>query len=169
MALAFSATGSGLRYQWEKDGVPLIEENDSVLILSPVRREDAGTYRAVVRGYCGGKLYSNSAVIVVEQATAVRSIPTVQNIPLSPGYPNPFSFSVSIGFSTTARSRVELRICDLHGRRVRSLCADRMEPGEHLFTWDGRNDAGIRMAPGVYCAVLALDGKISMRKLTLVQ
>ncbi len=169
VALTISATGSGLRFQWEKDGVPLIEENDSVLILSPVRREDAGTYRVVVRGYCGGKLYSDSAVIVVELVTAVRSVPAIRDMRFTSSYPNPFSSSVSIGFSTTTRSRVELRICDLHGRRVRGLCADRMEPGEHLFTWDGRNDAGIRMAPGVYCALLALDGKISMRKLTLVQ
>jgi flagellar hook assembly protein FlgD len=49
-----------------------------------------------------------------------------------------------------APGRVQIGVYDVTGRKVR-LLADRIFPaGEHALTWDGTDDAGRRVARGVY-------------------
>jgi flagellar hook assembly protein FlgD len=46
--------------------------------------------------------------------------------------------------------RVQVNIYDVAGRKVRGL-ADRVFPaGEHTLQWDGTDDAGAKVARGVY-------------------
>ena len=53
-------------------------------------------------------------------------------------------------FSVAKSGRVQVSIYDVTGRKVRNL-ADRVFPaGEHSIQWDGTDDAGSRVARGVY-------------------
>lgn len=76
--------------------------------------------------------------------------------PLLVVHPNPFRRTVTIRFqATSAESKVDLRIYDAGGRLVRIF--DRVST-KHLtgiqqsnqVTWDGRDDAGYDLPPGVY-------------------
>ena len=54
--------------------------------------------------------------------------------------------------------RVTARLCDVVGRGVRTL-GDRTFPaGEHTLLWDGADDAGARVARGVYFVRIARSG-----------
>ena len=56
----------------------------------------------------------------------------------------------SVRFGIAKTGRVQLSIYDVAGRKVRNL-ADRIFPaGEHTLQWDGTDDAGARLARGVY-------------------
>ena len=55
-----------------------------------------------------------------------------------------------------ARARVE--IFDLSGRRVRGLAERELPAGASVLAWDGRDDSGSRVSPGVYFARLATGG-----------
>src|SRR5216117_893921 len=56
--------------------------------------------------------------------------------------------SVVIGVAKSGR--VQVAIYDVMGRKVRDL-ADRIFPaGEHTLQWDGTDDAGSKLARGVY-------------------
>lgn len=57
--------GSGATYQWAKNGVALPGAVASILLLGPITREDAGTYRVVVTTSEGGVTTSNAAVLTV--------------------------------------------------------------------------------------------------------
>lgn len=67
--------------------------------------------------------------------------------------PNPtapttvFRFRLS---DVAARGPVSLILVDARGRRVRSLVDERLQPGAHVVSWDGRDDANRRVAGGVY-------------------
>ena len=51
-----------------------------------------------------------------------------------------------------------IEVCDLTGRRVRDLSVQRSFPsGEHFFDWDGRNDQGDLLAPGIYLIRVHFD------------
>jgi flagellar hook assembly protein FlgD len=53
---------------------------------------------------------------------------------------------------------VRLDVLDSGGRRVRHFDLSTLAPGASEVVWDGRNDAGRLVAPGVYSAFLVGDG-----------
>ena len=72
--------------------------------------------------------------------------------------PNPFADRAAIRFTLDAGRRTLLQIHDLSGRVVRTLLASGVERGAYSLVWDGRDDAGRRLAPGIYfCRFTAGD------------
>jgi hypothetical protein len=69
--------------------------------------------------------------------------------------PNPGGDRVTLRFTLPQAGRATLVLYDLAGRRVRALAAGPLAAGEHVATWDGRNEAGAGAAPGLYLARLA--------------
>jgi hypothetical protein len=54
-------------------------------------------------------------------------------------------------FAVEGRKRLRGEICDLSGRRRRDLSQEVDNPsGRHRLTWDGRDDTGQRLPPGIY-------------------
>ena len=51
-----TASGTGLGYQWQKDGVPIPGATNSNLILNNVLAADAGNFTCVVTSSCGPPL-----------------------------------------------------------------------------------------------------------------
>ncbi|MBZ0267638.1 hypothetical protein K8I85_05750, partial [bacterium] len=66
---------------------------------------------------------------------------------------------------------VRLELYDVRGHRVRTLVDASRDRGVHDVRWTGRDDAGHRVAAGVYFARLRLPetGTELTRKLTLVR
>lgn len=64
--------------------------------------------------------------------------------------PEPFGPATTIGFALERAARGDLSIFDLSGRRVRLMASGWLEAGPHVLTWDGTDDQGRRLAPGVY-------------------
>ena len=83
--------------------------------------------------------------------------------------PNPFIASTSIAFRLAQAEPVSLEVYDFSGRLVRSLVRGWLEPGERRLTWDGRDNEGRRMAPGVYFARLQTRSGMQQARLVKVQ
>ena len=66
LSIAFSvaATGSGIRYQWQKNGLPRATDTLPTLILSNVKLSDSGKYSCIVKNSCG-QIESSSAKLTV--------------------------------------------------------------------------------------------------------
>ena len=57
---------------------------------------------------------------------------------------------VTVRFGVPSQGRVQVMLFDVSGRRVRQL-ADRVFPaGEQVLQWNGTDDAGTKVARGVY-------------------
>jgi len=81
-------------------------------------------------------------------------------------HPNPFSASVTIAVDRTA-DRARMGVYSLAGQRIRELTVigDRSP-----IVWDGRNDAGQRVASGVYLFQLSIgDEPVSVHKMVLMR
>lgn len=76
------------------------------------------------------------------------------NIPsafqLEQNYPNPFSSSTAIVYKLNKHADVQLRIYDILGREVRKFNFENQSTGIHGIHWDGRNNYGRILSPGVY-------------------
>jgi len=68
-----------------------------------------------------------------------------------------------------AGERLTLEVFGLDGRRLRVLRDETAGAGLHEASWDGRDDAGRRLAPGVYLARLACGNTARVRRLILVE
>ena len=66
--------------------------------------------------------------------------------------PNPFTSIMRLAYVVPAGSgeRVEVGVYDLTGRRIRSIAGGIMGPGRHEASWDGRDEAGLRVNNGLY-------------------
>ena len=59
-------------------------------------------------------------------------------------------FPLELRFDTPVDSGVKLDIYDVLGRRVHRVLDSRRSAGHHVVTWDGRDEAGGRVASGLY-------------------
>jgi hypothetical protein len=97
----------------------------------------------------------------VSASNAALNVSTAQWSML-PGYPNPSSLGSSvhlpIAVPANASGDVTVQIVDSGGQTVRRLALSGPVPGVNEIVWDGRNDAGLAVAPGVYRAWLSAGG-----------
>ena len=89
---------------------------------------------------------------------------------LSQNYPNPFNPQTSITFTVKERSPVTVKVYNVAGQLVRTLVNDERAPGTaHTITWDGRNDAGMQVASGVYFYRLVAKNFTQTKKMVLLK
>ena len=76
---------------------------------------------------------------------------------MSPAYPNPFNAATTIPFVLErTRAQVSLALYDSLGRRVRVRAQGPLQAGRHVYSWDGRNEAGRTVGNGAYLIQLHL-------------
>ena len=69
-------------------------------------------------------------------------------------FPNPFSQSTSIKFSSSNPTFTQVSIHNLLGSEVARLFSGELDGGEHSFTWDARG-----MPPGMYICIIRASGR----------
>jgi hypothetical protein len=83
--------------------------------------------------------------------------------------PNPSTGRTTLRFGLAHDARVQLDVYDQQGRRVRGIDAGALAAGEHVITWDGRDEAGHDSAPGLYFVRARLDGRDFTQRLVRVR
>lgn len=93
----------------------------------------------------------------------------VTRVSLEQNYPNPFNPVTRISFFVPdgQTRHVSLIVYDVKGARVKTLANEIRRGGKHTVEWDGRNDAGGRVASGVYFYRL-VEGSFSDTKKMLL-
>ncbi len=84
---------------------------------------------------------------------------------LEQNYPNPFSSSTAISYNLNNQSDVSVSIYDVLGREIRTFNVGYEAAGSHGLEWNGRNDFGKVVAPGVYFYRLQANGEAQTRKM----
>jgi hypothetical protein len=82
--------------------------------------------------------------------------------------PNPCRAAATIVVETAAAGEQHVVVCDLQGRAVRHLDHGAIVPGTRRIAWDGRDDAGVRLAPGVYRVLVESPGRSAGAKVVLL-
>ena len=110
--------------------------------------------------------------------------PAPQQFKLYQNYPNPLQVSAaptgtvirydlptSFGSTMNGASapQVELIIYNLQGQVIRRLFSGSQTPGVYNLTWDGRNDAGVRVPSGTYQYRLKAGEFVEARRLLVVK
>ena len=98
-------------------------------------------------------------------------------------FPNPFVGDLTIGVlvqepsvymqgrSSAAQPGIgSVRVYDVKGRLVRIVLTDEvLHPGEHTLGWDGKDETGTKVSPGVYYCRLQIGDRSLTRRVILLR
>ena len=98
---------------------------------------------------------------IAHTATTGVPSPTASAPRFATPWPSPAAGDSHFSWTLSAPATVTLVILDLQGRVVRRLVGPEAEEAiAHARTWDGSDDRGRRVPPGVYRAVLSAGGQV---------
>jgi hypothetical protein len=117
--------------------------------------------------YTGRTLRCEDTVtIACDRTLAVEHLdaPLPAAVSLQQNYPNPFRASTSVVFALPREQDVALRVYDMHGRRVSSICEGRYPAGSYRV----HLDAG-ELPAGTYLMRLTAGGEVRTRLMQLLR
>lgn len=105
-------------------------------------------------------------------ATNENEVPGI-GYELLQNYPNPFNPTTSIDFRIKEDSNVSLAVYNIRGQKVKTLIAEELPAGKHSVVWDGKNEAGKKVASGIYFSSFDADNAngdyTSVKKMILLK
>jgi len=154
------------RFDWQADG----PANRTYQTIDIVDLDQDGRDELIVTstGLMGADfkmhvIQSTTALAVGDRTAFETRVLDVRNAP------NPFSGPTTISFSVPAGGPAVVHVFDAAGRRVRTLVEERLAPGRHAITWDGRDDGGRAVGSGVYFYEAEAAGQRAARKMLRVR
>jgi hypothetical protein len=100
---------------------------------------------------------------------AVSRPATPLRLALSAPAPNPSHNVAHLVVELSRATRIDISIYDASGRHIQSLMQQWLEGGRHSFGWDGRDERGTRVRPGVYFVRAEASGACAVRELMRTQ
>lgn len=166
-----TATGAvALKIEYLGLGQPAKGEDFSLIICDEI--DDQATWSLdLPAGWTYDGLVWEDGVLVVQGMSGMPS--TAPDLPaavaLRGASPNPFNPKTTVSFNLDREGPVQLWICDVAGRRLRSLVDGLRSAGEHHVEWDGCDGAGRALGSGTYLCVLEISGQRWTRAMALVR
>jgi hypothetical protein len=93
------------------------------------------------------------------------STPAPGSVALRGAVPNPFTITTTINFDLARAGHAEVSIYNIAGREVKRLVSDDLPAGSHVATWDGSDDEGRKVAPGVFFYQLRAPGITASKRM----
>jgi predicted outer membrane repeat protein len=134
------AQGSGSLLMVEFEVMPNTEGQTTPLIFDGINLSNSLTIKRI-----------DGAVTILPAKTA-----------LLPNFPNPFNPDTWIPYKLAQSANVAIQIYDVKGRLIRTLDLGVQSPGVYITKqtaayWNGRDDAGEKVASGVYFYILQVE------------
>ena len=121
---------------------------------------------------------SKGITIVGADGSVIRSIARtnsseIKAIPvrfaLQQNFPNPFNPSTEIRFDLPENDNVILEVYNMMGQKIKTLASGNMSPGYHSIIWNGTNDAGAKVATGMYFYSINTSNFQSIKKMLFLK
>lgn len=88
-----------------------------------------------------------------------------KTIELAQNYPNPFTSETQISYKLKNQSDVHLKIYNILGQEVRTFNIGLRSNGIYGLKWDGKNNFGIKVTPGIYLYRLQAGNGMQVKKM----
>jgi len=132
-----------------------------------VSEDPFGYYHVTTSDAAGNE--GDPATIESDASGTPESDPIPSVFALGSGRPSPFRYGTTIAFDLPVSDVVRLVIYDASGRQVRVLTNGRHTPGRHRVVWNGTNEIGQQVGPGVYFARMQAGSFLATRRLVLAR
>lgn len=150
-----SDTTTSIEYSWVSKNQYLIAQASS---------QDGETNPNFTDASSFGRITSSTTGVVSRDQN-----PLPENFALAQNFPNPFNPDTRITFEMREAGRAELAVYTLAGERVRTLLSTPLAAGTHSAVWDGKDQAGNRLASGFYLYRLQVGNTQQTKRMLLVK
>jgi len=121
-----------------------------------------------------GREYTYTLVVVMADGSELSSRTVTTAIPalatsLDQNYPNPFNPSTTISFTLAERSRVNVSVFTMEGKKVVTLVDEVLPAGPNTVHWNGRNSGGAFLSSGIYVCRLEAGKTVLSRKMVYLK
>lgn len=110
-----------------------------------------------------------SVTFDAQTGAATGVAPAATTLSFAPPAPSPAHATVRLDWSLAERANVQLVVFDPAGRRVRALVDVARAAGPGSVAWDLADDAGRRVAPGLYLVRLRAGGDAMTRRVIVTR
>ncbi|MCK4510367.1 hypothetical protein KAW64_01440, partial [bacterium] len=117
----------------------------------------------------GGNTGAHQRSVLYHLPVGVATHGVIEGLALRPCRPSPFAGGTRIDFHLPERSRATVRIYDVAGRLVKTVCDAVADPGWNQVEWDGTNEGGNHVASGVYFVSAEAAADRALRKVVLLR
>jgi len=83
--------------------------------------------------------------------------------------PNPFKDATAVVLNLKLESLMKVNIFDYTGRLVKTLANDQLPPDTYHLRWNGTDETGKKLNPGVYFVIAETTGKVITEKVIILQ
>jgi flagellar hook assembly protein FlgD len=93
--------------------------------------------------------------------------PSIPVTSLGENYPNPFDVETVIPFTLGEKTDIDLAIYNLLGQRINTLVQAALEQGSYTATWNGEDQYGDKVLPGIYLYKLVAGNQVFVKRIEL--
>jgi len=84
-------------------------------------------------------------------------------------YPNPFNGFAQISYYVSGLNTIQITVFNLLGEKIKTIVNEQMPTGRHVIVWDGKDDRGKTMPPGIYLYRLSANNFNQVKKMVIIQ
>jgi len=84
-------------------------------------------------------------------------------------FPNPFSSNTTISFSLPASGNVSLKVYNVAGQLVKTICDEQRPAGVQKITWNGNDEYGNKVSNGIYLYRLVTKDQNQTKKVIVLR
>ncbi len=117
----------------------------------------------VIGGNIGLVMSGKAPVGTEETEDKVKKFDLLQN------RPNPFTSYTTVSYALLRDVHTKIIVYNASGQKIATLLNQKMEAGSHSIKWDGKNEKGKKVAPGIYFYRMEAGNFKAIRKLTILQ
>jgi PKD repeat protein len=108
------------------------------------------SFKLEVETLAGSQSFEKNGSVFIKVSASNLPVVQVDNSDnLFTVYPNPFASEITIEVWNSEKTEVNVAIYNLLGQRIKNLY-NAENQGQLLLKWDGTNDAGQKLVPGIY-------------------
>ncbi|MCX7737552.1 MAG: SBBP repeat-containing protein [Candidatus Kapabacteria bacterium] len=126
------AKGLKLSFEWQRNGIKMMNQTDSILRLNNVNLNSQGYYRCIVNGECGSDTSKNVYLTVDTTTSSIYDfINDIDDIKIRSFYSK--SYDDALEIFSDYENEIDILICDLNGRLIKSIKDVKLENGKNRF------------------------------------
>ncbi len=85
-------------------------------------------------------------------------------------FPNPFTIGTTFELTMPRSGHIRIAVHDILGKHIRTLFEGEHDAGRYQVPWDGKDESGIPVIPGIYiCSLFSQDSYVTSVKVVKVQ
>lgn len=125
-------------------------------------------YKASAFDFSGNESkYSNEVSVIVSNVSNELGVP--KEFALRQNHPNPFNPTTAISYELPNAAHVKISVYNALGMKVATLVDGEQNAGYQSVTWNGKDDAGVSVASGIYLYKMDAGSMSFTRKMILMK